>query len=101
MTPPPDVVAAVARLRPRPFIVAFAAETGNLRERTQQKLQSKGVDMVAGNLVGSTEGGFDSDDNALLLVWSGGEKDLPLAPKCDLARQVLSVVNERYRAEKG
>lgn len=101
MGPTPDVVAAVVNLRPRPFIVAFAAETGDLRERARQKLRSKGVDMVAANLVGSTEGGFEADDNALLLVWSDGEKDLPMTPKSGLARQVVSVVSERYRAEKG
>ena len=71
-----DIVAAAARQRRArgnggsPVIVAFAAETEDLEERARAKLAAKGVDMVVGNLVTSSDGAsvFGSDANEVLLV---------------------------------
>ena len=57
----------------------------------------KAIDMIAANQVGIAGQGFDSDLNALLVFWRGGETELPLAPKSRLARQLVSLIAERYR----
>ncbi len=91
----PDILAAVAASRPRPFTVGFAAETENLLEQARAKLQRKGLDMIAANRVGPDRG-FETDDNALWLLWPGGEKDLGRASKWELARRLVNLISEHY-----
>jgi len=95
----PDILAAVKRRYPAAFCVGFAAETDNLEHYARAKLHAKGVDMIAANWVGSRAdtGGFDSDENALRLVWREGELELPLAPKTKLARELIGHIAQRYQ----
>ncbi len=94
----PDILAAVAALTPAPFCVGFAAETSDLRAYAESKLQRKGLAMVAANHVGAGMG-FDSDDNALEVLWTGGGVSLPRASKQQLGRQLISLIGERYHAK--
>ena len=94
----PDIVSAVAGAEDAPFTVGFAAETERLREHALGKLQRKGLDMVVANRVGGDVGGFDSDDNAALILWAGGERDVPLCSKDTLARIVVEELATRYSA---
>jgi len=94
-----DIVAAVAAASPRPYTVAFAAETEDLLARARQKLVAKRLDLVAANWVGQAGTGFDSDDNALTLVWADGSVEWPLASKADLARRLIFFIAERYHAQ--
>jgi phosphopantothenoylcysteine decarboxylase/phosphopantothenate--cysteine ligase len=91
----PDILAAVASLAEPPFTVGFAAETEFLQENAMDKLQRKGLDMVAANLVG--EGlGFETPDNTLEIFWHGGHKELGFSSKEKLARNLINLVTERY-----
>ena len=95
----PDIVAAVAAMPSHPFIVGFAAETEDLEKNARSKLEAKGLDMVAANWVGRPDQGFDSDNNALTVVWRGGGMELPLVSKSRLARQLIQIIAERYHAQ--
>ena len=95
----PDIVAAVAAMDDGPFTVGFAAETESVRAHAQDKLERKGLDMIAANRVGLPDRGFASDRNALSVLWRDGARELDLAPKAELARSLVALVAERYRAE--
>ncbi len=95
-----DILAGVADREDPPFTVGFAAETEQLEHHARQKLEAKGVDMIAANRVGEPGTGFDADENALALFWEGGEKILPQATKQQLARQLITIIAERMD-EKG
>ncbi len=95
-----DILSAVARLPNRPFTVGFAAETGHLESYAREKLEGKGLDMIAANRVGQSEGGFDSDENALWVCWPGGEKHLPMASKQHIAIQLIELISENYCVQK-
>jgi phosphopantothenoylcysteine decarboxylase/phosphopantothenate--cysteine ligase len=97
LKPAADVLAAVAALQTPPFCVGFAAETGDLQQNAQKKRLSKGVDMIAANLVGQ-DLGFETDDNALLLVWEGGQLQLEKDSKYRLAVRLVEQIAVRYRA---
>jgi phosphopantothenoylcysteine decarboxylase/phosphopantothenate--cysteine ligase len=99
LEPAPDVLASVAGLPEAPFTVGFAAETDNLLDNARIKLQRKGVDMVAANWVGREGGGFESDENALSVVWRGGMRELPQGPKEALARDLITLIAERIGAK--
>lgn len=100
LTRNPDVLAQVAGLRPRPFVVGFAAETGDLEGHAKQKLEAKNLDMIAANPVSEAGVGFDSAENRLEVFWPDGGCSLPRAGKPRLARQLLQVIAERYAAGK-
>ena len=95
-----DIVADVAAMDDRPFTVGFAAETESVQVHAREKLERKGLDMIAANRVGLPDRGFASESNALSVLWrDGGHQDLGLAPKAELARSLVGLVAERYRAE--
>jgi phosphopantothenoylcysteine decarboxylase/phosphopantothenate--cysteine ligase len=94
----PDILAGVAALPEGPFTVGFAAETRQLEEHALKKLHAKRLDMIAANLVGGKSGGFDRAENALLVLWSGGRKSLPMMPKSALADALADLILERYLA---
>ncbi|MGD8842033.1 MAG: bifunctional phosphopantothenoylcysteine decarboxylase/phosphopantothenate--cysteine ligase CoaBC [Gammaproteobacteria bacterium] len=96
LQPAPDVLATVAALDPAPFCVGFAAETEQLQHNASRKRISKGIAMIAANEVGPGLG-FDSDDNALLLVWEGGQRQLPKDTKYRLAVRLIEQVARCYR----
>ena len=102
LRPTPDILAEVAALDDPPFTVGFAAETEDLERHARSKLERKRLDLIAGNRVGDSSGlGFDSDRNALLVLWAdGGRADLPAGPKTLLARQLLALVAERFLARR-
>jgi phosphopantothenoylcysteine decarboxylase/phosphopantothenate--cysteine ligase len=98
LIPTLDIVSAVAMLADKPFVVGFAAETEHLAAYAQDKLKSKGLDMIAANQVGENMG-FAVDNNALQVFWSQGSQLLPLTAKTQLARDLMTLIIERYNAK--
>ncbi len=96
----PDILRDVTALPRHPFTVGFAAETENVEDYARAKLRDKALDMIVANEVGRGDRGFESDDNELLVLWEGGRKRLPLGPKGRLARELITLIAERYGAEE-
>ncbi len=88
----------MARRPQRPFTVGFAAETERVAANARGKLAAKGLDMIAANAVGKDGTGFEAEDNALHVLWTGGGTFLPRAPKEEIARALVGLITERYRA---
>jgi phosphopantothenoylcysteine decarboxylase/phosphopantothenate--cysteine ligase len=95
-----DILAQVSASNPRPFVVGFAAETDAVEEHARAKLLAKNLDLIAANEVGHSKA-FDSDDNALVVLWRGGRIELPAAPKRELARALTALIVERYLEQSG
>lgn len=95
----PDILAEVAALPDAPFTVGFAAETTALADHAREKLTRKGIDMIAANQVGEPGTGFDSDVNALLVIWPGGQQALPAQDKPALARALVTLIADRRDAQ--
>jgi phosphopantothenoylcysteine decarboxylase/phosphopantothenate--cysteine ligase len=92
----PDILLQVASQENPPFMVGFAAETERLTQLAEKKRRAKGVDMIAANLVGGIQGGFESDTNALSVLWEGGSADLPMMHKNKLARALVELIIKKY-----
>ncbi len=90
----PDIVAAVAASSPRPYVIGFAAETERVLEHGREKRQRKGMDLIAVNDVSDPAIGFNSDDNAVTLIWDGGECRLARSSKAEVARAILRTAAE-------
>lgn len=92
----PDILAEVAALPTPPFTLGFAAETDEVEQYARGKLVDKRLDMIAANRVGGEAGGFERAENALLVLWNGGQCALPMMSKVELARGLAKLLAERY-----
>ena len=96
----PDILASVAALAGGPFTVGFAAETHNVDDYAQGKLENKKLDMIIANEVG-VDLGFDRDENAVSVFWKDGERRFPTTDKSALANELVELVVDRYYAARG
>ncbi len=98
----PDILAEVSKLKNQGIfsgvVVGFAAESQDLLKNAWDKLESKNLDMIAANDITARDAGFAVDTNRVtLLDAGGGQEDLPLMTKEEVAEQVLDRVVELTR----
>lgn len=94
----PDILSEVSALSDRPFCIGFAAETHDLETFAEAKLRTKGLDMIAANRVSASQG-FETDDNALLVIWNGGREALAQQSKQQLAARLVKLIADRFDAQ--
>lgn len=90
----PDILAELGTTRgANQTLVGFAAETSDLVANARTKLERKGVDMIVANDVSAPQVGFGHSTNAVSLVTRGGSvREVPLADKREIAREILDEV---------
>jgi phosphopantothenoylcysteine decarboxylase/phosphopantothenate--cysteine ligase len=95
----PDILAGLGRMKNKPFLVGFAAETGRAEAFARQKLAAKRLDMIVANDVSQSGAGFDVDTNRVtLIVPTGGPVVLPMMSKRELAHVILDHACARLAA---
>lgn len=100
LTPNPDILAAVAQQRrgsnyPH-VVVGFAAETQNLLQNAQSKLERKALDLIIANDVSASDAGFAVDTNRVTLLYADGtQESLPLQSKTAVAERVVAELIQR------
>lgn len=100
LKPTIDIVASVAALENKPFTVGFAAETQNVMGYAQGKLEKKKLDMIVANDVSAEGIGFNSDDNAVIVISPQSQSELPKASKRQLARNIVDLIAQQRNKEK-
>ena len=104
LLPNKDILTYVAKLDNAPFTLGFAAETQNLIEYANDKRLRKGIDVIAANLVGEQEGGFNDDKNSLTVLWDSQDDnsyqqvELPMMDKKVLAKELVRLVIKIYHS---
>jgi phosphopantothenoylcysteine decarboxylase/phosphopantothenate--cysteine ligase len=95
----PDIAAELGQQKGKRVLVGFAAETEDLLENAQKKVQAKNLDMIVVNDVGKPEIGFRSDENKVLILHADGRiEDLPQMSKRRLGDEILTRVVARLQA---
>jgi phosphopantothenoylcysteine decarboxylase/phosphopantothenate--cysteine ligase len=92
LKPTTDILAAVGRMKKRPFLVGFAAETGDPLPEARRKMKAKGVDLMVANDVSRTDSGFDVGDIQAWLLHGRDAVELPLLTKEEAADRILDRV---------
>ncbi|HEY0319256.1 MAG TPA: bifunctional phosphopantothenoylcysteine decarboxylase/phosphopantothenate--cysteine ligase CoaBC [Solirubrobacterales bacterium] len=102
LEPTEDILAALAAGRsPGQTVVGFAAEHGgDAVERARGKLTRKNADLIVLNDVSDPSIGFESERNAVTLVDSAAETEVPIASKDAIAEAILDRI-DLLRAEAG
>jgi phosphopantothenoylcysteine decarboxylase/phosphopantothenate--cysteine ligase len=98
LEPTVDILATLrdAPERAGVFVVGFAAETDDLLENAQAKLQQKGLDLIVLNDVSRTDIAMGSEHNEVTIIDRGGIVEVvPRAAKDDVAAAILRVARAR------
>ena len=85
----PDIIATVAAQDNRPFCVGFAAETQDVVAYARGKLEKKKLNMVVANDVSSQHIGFNSDDNAIIIIDQDTSTEYGQASKYVLSQKII------------
>ncbi|WP_083490910.1 bifunctional phosphopantothenoylcysteine decarboxylase/phosphopantothenate--cysteine ligase CoaBC [Stenotrophomonas humi] len=94
-----DILAEVAvQEQALKLVVGFAAETHDVEKYARGKLADKHLDLIIANQVGIAGNGFESDQNAAIAYWDGGQREFPGTAKTQLAEQLLDLIAERLDA---
>jgi phosphopantothenoylcysteine decarboxylase / phosphopantothenate---cysteine ligase len=89
----PDILRALGESKGGRTLVGFAAETDDVVANGRKKLALKRLDLLVANDVRRTDAGFGSDRNAaMLLDADGGQEEVPLMSKRELAERILDRV---------
>jgi phosphopantothenoylcysteine decarboxylase/phosphopantothenate--cysteine ligase len=95
LTTTPDILAAVAAMAQRPFLVGFAAETGP-SEGAEEKARTKGADLIVANDVTAPGSGFGTATNQVtILDPTGGADEWPLLSKDEVASRLWDLIAEK------
>lgn len=100
----PDLLLETRAFRERKgiFTLGFALETEDLLARGREKLERKGMHLVAVNSAVEPGAGFESETNRITLIdRSGTVEELPLAKKTELADELLDRVEASIPAAAG
>ena len=74
-------------------VVGFAAESQDLLQNAANKLESKGLDLIAANDISATDAGFAVETNRVTLLFADGRREsLPLMSKTKTAELILERV---------
>ena len=85
-----DILAELSSNKEDRIVIGFAAETNDVVEYAQAKLERKGCDAIVANDVSRSDAGFGSSNNRAWWVTSSSVDDLGLLEKRALADEILS-----------
>lgn len=71
-------------------VIGFAAESENLLQNAQSKLERKGLDLLIGNDISKSDRGFAVDTNQVIVLdKQGGQEEIPLTSKAEIAEVIV------------
>lgn len=100
LTRNPDILEILGRTkRDKQIIIGFSAESENIEKNAQEKLEKKKIDMIVANDITVPEIGFDSDENAVIILTQDGHKEvLQRQLKIQIARHICNKLVDMFKA---
>lgn len=93
----PDILKELGQLKKSQVLIGFAAETENLLEYAQRKLEEKNLEMIVANDVTAEGAGFGVGTNIATLIYrSGNIENFPKMTKAELAEKIIWRVAEFF-----
>ena len=94
-----DILKSVSELEERPYVVGFAAETDNLIENAEKKLNNKNLDLIVANDVSDKEIGFDSDENEVTLITHEEKQLIQKQNKRKISKNIIEFISGRINEQ--
>ncbi|MFT9599835.1 bifunctional phosphopantothenoylcysteine decarboxylase/phosphopantothenate--cysteine ligase CoaBC [Mesobacillus sp.] len=96
-----DILFELGQRKKDQVIVGFAAETNDVENHAKGKLARKNADMIVANNVKQEGAGFGADTNIVTIYKKDGTNiELPLMPKADVARNILTEVVQLLKKDE-
>ena len=93
-----DILKYLGDNKKHQYLVGFAAETQNIEQYAQDKLERKNADVIISNNVGDQSIGFNSDDNELMMHFKDKQTvKIKKGKKVALARQIIEELETRWQ----
>ena len=84
------------------ILVGFAAESENLMERANKKLEKKNMDIIVANHILLEGAGFEKDTNIVTLINKEGEVvEYPKLSKLEIADEIISAISKLKEKRNG
>lgn len=88
-----DILKLLGERKTNQVLVGFAAESTNISENAKRKLQSKNLDYIVANDITSSDTGFASDDNKVVIFTKDGEEiNLDKMSKRKVASKIFDTI---------
>ncbi len=91
-----DILKKLGTLKKKQILIGFAAESNDLMQNAQKKLQVKNLDYIVANDITDSDTGFASDSNKVTILCKDGTKIvLEKMPKRQVARKLFDLINKK------
>lgn len=98
LVPTEDILKMAGQMKQQQLVIGFAAETNDLMENAQRKLEQKHADMIVANDVSKAGIGFGSDDNQVVILQKNAEPDRwPVQSKIKIAEHLMHLIAQKIR----
>ena len=88
-----DILKILGERKKQQILVGFAAESNNVIENAKKKLVNKNLDFIVANDITSSDTGFASDDNKVIILSKDGEeKHLEKMNKRKVASEIFQTI---------
>lgn len=95
-----DILFELGQKKSTQFLVGFAAETNDVIENAQGKMQKKNLDLIVANDITAAGAGFNSNTNLVTIIHKNGDqKPLELMSKEGVASEILDAIIEDIKNE--
>ena len=91
-----DILQQLGQHKKNQVLIGFAAETNNVGQYAQDKLERKNADYIIANDVTEAQAGFESDTNRATVYGKNGfERAFEMMSKQQLARELLEMITDK------
>lgn len=91
-----DILNELGKRKKNQILVGFAAESNDLKENAKGKLERKNLDFIVGNNIVSSDSGFGSDNNRVIIFSKDGEEvSLDIMSKRNVAKNLFDLIERK------
>ena len=91
-----DILKFLGEIKTHQVLVGFAAESDNVLENAERKLKNKNLDFIVANDITSSDTGFGSVDNKVVILSKNNEKlELEKMSKKKVASNIFDMILEK------
>lgn len=91
-----DILKSLGEIKTHQVLVGFAAESNNVLENANKKLKNKNLDFIVANDITSSDTGFGSEDNKVVILSKNDEKlELEKMSKKEVASNIFDMILEK------
>lgn len=91
-----DILKFLGEIKTHQVLVGFAAESDNVLENAERKLKNKNLDFIVANDITSSDTGFGSEDNKVVILSKNNKKlELEKMSKKKVASNIFDMILEK------